>query len=209
MKRRRILLADDHAMVLAGFRAVIEPHHEVVEAVTDGRSLVEAALRLKPDLIVLDITLPLLNGIEAARQLKKSVPETKLLFVTMHANPAYLQAALEAGATGYVLKSSAREEILTAIGKVLKGKIHVTPGLSGRPLERFQDPAEAADSLRLNAREREVLQMIAAGQVAKGIAGDLKISVKMVAVHRENIKRKLGLRATAELTKYAIQQWLV
>ena len=209
MKRARVLLADDHLLTLEGIRAVVEPHYEIVGAVTDGRALLEAALRLKPELVILDITMPLLNGIDAAVQIKRALPETKLLFVTMHVNPAYLEAALNTGATGYVIKSAAREELLDAIKSVLAGRIYVTPSLSSEHLERFQDPSRAAAALRLSTRERETLQLIAEGRAAKEIAHLLNISVKTVAFHRDNIKRKLGLRSTAELTKYAIEQGLV
>jgi DNA-binding NarL/FixJ family response regulator len=209
MKRARILLADDHMLTLEGIKTILEPYHEIVGTVTDGRAMIDAALRLKPDLIVLDITMPLLNGIDAAVQIKKSLPAAKLLFVTMHANPAYLQSALRAGGTGYVLKSAAREELLEAIQSVLNGRIYVTPSLSSEHLERFCDPARAADILRLSTREREVLQLIAEGRVAKEISHILTISIKTVAFHRENLKRKLGLHTTAELTKHAIQQGLV
>ena len=209
MKRARILLADDHPMTLEGIRAVLEPHHEIIATVTDGRALLEEALRLKPDLIALDITMPLLNGVDAAVQIKKSLPGVKLLFVTMHVSPAYLEAALDAGGTGYVLKSAAREELLEAVDSVLKGRIYVTPGLSNEHLERFQYPSRAAAVLRLTAREREILQLIAEGRAGKEIAFVLTISSKTVAFHRENIKRKLGLRSTAELTKHAIEQGLV
>jgi DNA-binding NarL/FixJ family response regulator len=209
MKRARILLADDHSLILEGIRTVLEPHHEIVGTAADGRALLEAALRLKPELIVLDITMPLLNGIDAAVQIKKSLPETKLLFVTMHVNPAYLEAALDAGATGYVLKSAARRELLEAVDSVLKGRIYITPSLSGEDLERFRDPTQAAAALRLSTREREVLQLIAEGHAAKEIAHVLNISIRTVAFHRENIKRKLGLRSTSELTKHAIEQRLI
>ena len=209
MKRARILLADDHSLTLEGIRTVLEPHHEIVGTAADGRALLEAALRLKPELIVLDITMPLLNGIDAAVQIKKSLPETKLLFVTMHVNPAYLEAALDAGGTGYVLKSAARRELLEAVDSVLKGRIYITPSLSGQDLERFRDPTQAAAALRLSTREREVLQLIAEGHAAKEIAHVLSISIRTVAFHRENIKRKLGLRSTSELTKHAIEQRLI
>ena len=202
-------MADDHLLTLEGIRSVLEPHHEIVRMVTDGRALVEAALRLKPDLIVLDITMPLLNGIDAAIQIRKSLPGVKLLFVTMHVNPAYLEAALNAGGTGYVLKSAAREELLDAIQSVLSGRIYVTPSLSSEHLERFADPSRAAATLRLSTREREILQLIAEGRAAKEMAHVLSISTKTVAFHRENIKRKLGLHTTAELTKHAIEQGLV
>jgi DNA-binding NarL/FixJ family response regulator len=209
MKRTRVLLAEDHPLMLEGIRLVLGPHHEIVATVTDGRALVDAALRLKPDLIILDITMPLLNGIDAAIQIKTNLPEVRLLFVTMHANPAYLEAALSAGGTGYVLKSAAREELLDAIKTVLSDRIYVTPSLSGERLEQFEDPSRAAAVLRLSAREREVLQLIAEGRAAKEMAHILNISVKTVEFHRDNIKRKLGLRTTAELTKHAIEQGLI
>jgi len=209
MKRTRVLLADDHPLTLEGLRAFLEPHLRIIGTATDGKALVETALLLKPDLIILDITMPLLNGIDAAVQIKKSLPGVKLLFVTMHVNPAYLEAALNAGATGYVLKSAAREELLDAIKSVLNGRIYVTPSLSREHLERFKDPSRAAATLRLSTREREILQLIAEGRAAKEIAHVLSISTKTVDFHRENIKRKLGLRTTAELTKHAIEQGLV
>jgi DNA-binding NarL/FixJ family response regulator len=209
MKHTRVLLADDHPLTLEGLRAFLEPHLQSVGTVTDGRALVEAALRLKPDLIVLDITMPLLNGIDAAIQIKKSLPGVKLLFITMHVSPAYLEAALNAGGTGYVLKSAAREELLDAIQRVLRGDIYVSPSLSSEHLERFRDPSRAAATLRLSTREREILQLIAEGRPAKEIAHVLTISIKTVAFHRENLKKKLGLRSTAELTKHAIEQGLV
>ncbi len=209
MKRTRVLLADDHPLSLEGLRRFLEPHLEIVGTATDGRALVEAALRLQPDLIILDITMPLLNGVDAAVQIKKGLPAVKLLFVTMHVNPAYLEAALNAGGTGYVLKSAAREELLGAIKTVMDGGIYVTPSLASGSLERFTDPARAAASLHLSTRERETLQLIAEGRAAKEIAHVLNISIKTVAFHRHNIKKKLGLRTTAELTKHAIEQGLV
>jgi len=209
MKRTRVLLADDHPLTLEGLRTFLEPHLDNIGTATDGRAAVDAALRLKPDLIILDITMPLLNGIDAAIQIRKSLPGVKLLFVTMHVNPAYLEAALNAGATGYVLKSAAREELLDAIQSVMQGRIYVTPSLSTEHLERFADPRTAAATLRLSAREREVLQLVAEGKAAKEMANVLGISVKTVAYHRDHLKRKLGLRTTAELTKHAIEQGLV
>jgi DNA-binding NarL/FixJ family response regulator len=209
MKHTRVLLADDHPLTLEGLRAFLEPHLEIAGTVSDGRTLVDAALALKPDLIILDITMPLLNGIDAAIHIRKTLPAVKLLFVTMHANPTYLEAALSAGATGYVLKSAAREELLDAIRSVMDGRIYVSPNLSSEHLERFTDPSRAAATLRLSAREREILQLIAEGRAAKEIAYVLNISIKTVAFHRENIKRKLGLRSTAELTRHAVEQGLV
>src|SRR5215469_9486395 len=136
MKRARVLLADDHPLFLAGLRPLLEAEYDVVGLVNDGRSLVEAASRLKPEAIVLDISLPLLNGIDAARQIKKEQPETKVLFLTMHANLAYLKDALAAGASGYVLKTSAREDLLSAVQDVVRNRIHVSPGFGEEIVEQ-------------------------------------------------------------------------
>jgi len=197
MKLHRILLADDHAAVLERIRTVLAPHYEIAGTVADGRALVEAALRLKPDLIVSDITMPHLNGIDAAIQIKSSLPGMKLLFVTMHSNSAYVRAALEAGGAGYVLKSAVFEELLDAVQSVLSGRIYVSPDLSTEYL--------AAATSRLSKRERETLQLIAEGRSAEEIAQAMNISVKTVALHQGNIKRKLGLKTTSELRKHAIK----
>jgi len=207
MTRARILIADDHPLTLEGIRTVLEHDHEIVGTVNNGRALIEAARRLKPDLIVLDISMPLLNGIDAAMQIGKILPKTKFVFVTMHLSPPYLEAALDAGATGYVLKSSARDELLEAVASVLNGALYVSPRFAGEsPVLR--DLARSGNSVRLSMREREILQLIAEGKMAKEIAFLLHISVKTVSFHRENIKNKLGIRSTAELTKYAIAQRL-
>jgi len=203
MSKPRILLADDHLIVLEGERTVLAERFEVVRTVSDGRSLVEAALMLEVDLVVLDVSMPLLSGIEAAFRIKASLPETKLLFFTMHSEISYLQAAFEAGASGYVLKSAGNREILTAVEKVLEGQIYVSSDLSGY-WEHLRVPAQAAKALRLSSREREVLHLIAEGRSSKEIAGILGVSVKTVSFHRENIKRKLGVRTIAGLTRNAI-----
>lgn len=209
MRRARILLADDHALTLTGMRAVLEPHYEIVGMVMDGRALVDAAIRLHPQVIVMDIAMPLLNGIDAAAQIKKHLPTVKLLFVTMHDSPAYLMSALQAGASGYVLKSAASEELLEAIDSALKGAIYVSSRLSKESLKHFRDSSRSATALHLSPRERETLQLIAEGRTEKEIAFLLNISIKTVGFHRENLKRKLGLRTTAELTRYAIEQGLI
>lgn len=211
MKRPRLLLADDHPLVLAGLRSLLEAECEVLGVASDGRSLVEAALRLKPEVIVLDIGLPLLNGIDAARLIKKELPETKLLFLTMHSNLAYLKDALAAGASGYVLKTSAREELLGAVQDVVRNRIHVSPGFGEEIVSQFErHPRSITGSQSiLTARQREILQLVAEGRTAKEIAGILNVSLQTVAFHKHQIMNKLGLRTTAELTKYAIQDGLV
>src|SRR5580698_1094632 len=145
MKHPRILLADDHALMLDGFSNLLRPKYAVVGTVEDGKALVEAAIRLNPDLIILDITMPVLNGIDAAREIRKHLPQVKLLFVTMHTSPTYVQAALEAGANGYAVKSSGRSEILAAVEKVLSGSRYITPGMGG----------DGQDRSGLTARERQ------------------------------------------------------
>ena len=211
MSRARVLLADDHPLVLAALRSLVEAECDVVGAVSDGRALVEAASRLKPEVIVLDISLPLLNGIDAARQVKKDQPEVKILFLTMHANLAYLKEALVAGATGYLLKTSARDELLGALRDVIRNRLHVSPGFGEEIVDQFERrPRTLAGAQSvLTVRQREILQLVAEGRTAKEIAGILNVSVQTVAFHKHQIMEKLGLRTTAELTKYAIQEGLV
>jgi DNA-binding NarL/FixJ family response regulator len=210
MGRARILLADDHSLILTGIRALLTEYFELVGQVEDGRSLVEAALRLRPDLIILDVAMPLLNGIDAARQIRKEWPQARLLFLSMHADPLYLREALHAGGSGYVLKSSANEELHTAVQKVLKGGIYVAgafapeirEGLStatGRPVR----PASLTD------RQKEVLQLLAEGRTNKEIASILKVSVKTVEFHRGQIMRALGVHTTAELARFAVRLGLL
>jgi len=196
MNRTRILLADDHALMLDGFTNLLEPKYRVVGAVEDGRALVEAAIRLQPHLIILDITMPVMNGIDAAREIRKRLPQSKLLFVTMHASPMYLNAAFDAGADGYAVKSSGRGEILSAVEAVLAGNRYIAPGIAG-------------DGPTLSPRERQILQLTAEGKSRKEVAFALSISEKTVAFHKENLKRKLGLRTTAQLTRYALDQGLI
>ena len=211
MNRPRVLLADDHPLFLAALRLLIEPEYEVVGAVTDGKALVEAASQLKPEAIILDIGLPLLNGIDAARQIKQEQPDVKILFLTMHANHAYLKEALVAGASGYLLKTSAREELLGALRDVIRNRIHVSAGFGEEIVDQFERHPRSFTSAPsvLTPRQRQILQLVAEGQTAKEIAGTLNVSVQTVAFHKHQIMEKLGLRTIAELTKYAIQEGLV
>jgi DNA-binding NarL/FixJ family response regulator len=211
-KRTRILLADDHSFILAGIRSLLEAHYDLVGQVSDGRSLVEEAGRLGPDLIILDVTMPLLNGIDAARQIKKTWPQIKLLFLSMHASPVYVREALDAGGSGYVLKSSATEELRTAIQAVLKGRTYVATSIEGGGgLEGVEPSLRRAgrSSVQLTERQREVLQLIAEGRGNKEIATILKVSVKTVEFHRGRIMNKLGVHTVAELIRWAVQAGLV
>ena len=207
MKRPRVLLADDHTLVLEGLRKILEPECDVVGSVEDGRSLLAAAEQLKPDIILLDVSMPLLNGVEAARMLRNAVPGAKVIFVTMHADATYVAGAFRAGASGYVLKRCASMELLNAIHQVLSGRAYVTPlirkdilaELPGWPLGSGEASGE------LTVRQREVVQLVAEGRPVKEIAAILNISSKTVAFHKANVMRRLGIRSTAELTKYALE----
>ena len=206
MKRPRVLLADDHTLVLDGLRKILEPECEVVGAVEDGRSLLAAAKQLQPDIILLDISMPLLNGVEAARRLRAAAPGAKVIFVTMHADATYVAGAFRAGASGYVLKRCASLELLKAINQVLSGREYVTPlirkdvgELPGWPLGAGEASGE------LTVRQREVVQLVAEGHPVKEIAAILNITGKTVAFHKANVMRRLGIRSTAELTKYALE----
>jgi DNA-binding NarL/FixJ family response regulator len=205
------VLADDHTVVLEGLRRVLEPECEVVGTAADGRALLAAAERLKPDVVVADISMPLLNGIDAVRQIKKTARNVKVVFLTMHADVSYAAKALEAGGSGYVLKTSAAEELLTAIREALNGRKYVTPALSTQVLEtlgkRGSRPAESLDTLTV--RQREVLQLVAEGKTVKEIAGILHVSPRTVEFHKYRIMEELGLRSTGELTQYAIRHGIV
>ena len=203
MGRPRLLLADDHSLVIAGFRKLLEPEFEVVATVDDGRALVSRAVELEPDVVLLDISMPLLNGIEAARQIRKLRPNIKLIFVTMHSDPNYAAEALRVGACGYVLKSSAASELSAALRAALEGGTYVTPLIAtgGSPFSE--------QSSVLTPRQREVLQLVAEGKSAKEIASILNISLKTVEFHKAAIMNKLRLRSVAELTRYAIEHKII
>jgi len=210
--RPRILMADDHSLVLAGLRRLVEEEGDVVGTVEDGRTLVEEAQRLRPDLILLDISMPLLNGLDAARQLTKLVPDSKLIFVTMHASPTYVIEAFKAGAVGYLLKQSAEEELAQAIQAVFKGQQYMTPGVTKGMMGSLHPPKGPVCKrpvAALTPRQREVLQLIAEGKGSRSIASMLHISVKTVEFHRTRIMEELDLHSTAELTKYAVSEGLV
>ncbi|MBE0660310.1 MAG: response regulator transcription factor [Bryobacteraceae bacterium] len=210
MKRPRVVIADDHVLVVEGLRRILEPECEIVGTVGDGRSLLRVAAEMKPDVVLLDISMPLLNGVEAARILTGTLPATKLIFVTMHADATYVTGAFRAGASGYVLKRCASRELLAAIQEVVNGRKYITPligndivgGLPGSTLW----PGEVSGEL--TSRQREVVQLVAEGRAVKEIAAILNISVKTVAFHKANVMRRLRMHTTAELTKYALDHGL-
>jgi DNA-binding NarL/FixJ family response regulator len=209
--RPRVLLADDHRMVAEGLRSLLQPEFELVDVVEDGRALVAAAKRLRPEVIVADITMPHLNGIDALAQLKKEQPEVKVVFLTMHQNVAYARRALEAGAAGFVLKHSAPAELVTAIRAALAGKTYVTPAMAGEVLQdQRRDPREGGDPVaRLTPRQREVLQLLAEGRSAKEIADALAISARTVEFHKYQLMETLGLHHSTELVHFAIKHGIV
>jgi DNA-binding NarL/FixJ family response regulator len=209
VKQARILLGDDHSLVLKGITGLLEGHYDVVGAAEDGKALVEAALRLKPDVVVLDVSMPILNGIDAARAIRKDLPSTKLVFLSMHPNAVYLRKALEAGASGYVLKSGAAEELLTAIEEARKGNIYVSPNFGQNVIEGIRGSVGKRSPLELTDRQRQILQLIAEGRHNKEIAEILHVSVKTVEFHRGRLMTKLGARNVAELTRFAIQEGLI
>jgi DNA-binding NarL/FixJ family response regulator len=203
--RISVLLADDHTIVIEGLRRVLETQFDVVGTVSDGRALVAAAATLKPDVIVADVSMPLLNGIEAARQIRQIAPHVKIVMLTMHPDMAYVSEALLAGASGYVLKTSAGTEILTAIREALHDRTYVTPDLDRR-IVRTQVERESSRGLhRLPPRQREILQLIAHGQTTKEIAGLLNISSRTVEFHRYRAMKALGLHTIVDVVQYAIR----
>jgi len=211
MSRPRVLLADDHTLVLDGFRKLLEDRYEIVDVAEDGRTLLRKARELQPDIVTLDISMPQLNGIDAARQLKKILPRIKLIFVTMHADPAYVNEAFKAGASGYLLKRSAGSELLQAIQSALDGQCYVTPLIAKSLVKSVitgGKPAVLKDEL-LTSRQREVLQLVAEGMTVKEIASTLNISPKTVEFHKSQIMTQLNLHTTAELTKYALVHGII
>jgi DNA-binding NarL/FixJ family response regulator len=207
MTRPRILLADDHCVVAEGLRSLLEPHFDVVGIVSDGRELLAAAKTLDPDVIVLDISMPSLNGIEAARQMRAAKSRAKMVFLTMHREVTYAVRALEAGASGFVLKHSAPSELVTAIQEALKGGTYVTPQIAGDLVHGSRDgtTAGAVVMRELTPRQREVLQLVAEGHSAKEVAAVLHISVRTAEFHKARLMESLGVETTAELVQYAIR----
>jgi len=211
MKRPRILLADDHRMVAEGLRSLIEPEFELVGIVEDGHALLAAAEKLRPDVIVTDITMPHMNGIEALRQIRKTNQDIKFIFLTMHPDIKYAVNAFEAGALGYVLKHSAPSELSAAIRSALKGKIYVTSLLAGEFIEGKKKGSRERyeESAYLTRRQREVLQLLAEGRSAKEIASLLNISTRTAEYHKYQMMKDLGMKTVADLVRYAVKHGII
>jgi DNA-binding NarL/FixJ family response regulator len=210
MKRTTILVADDHAMVCAGLRRLLEPEYEVIGCVGDGHSMVKIALALRPDLVLVDVAMPLLNGLDAGRELKKLVPRIKLIFLTMNPDPEVASEALQIGASGYLLKESAEEELLLAVRNALRGLSYITPQISHAMDQAFiRDPRSLSRPKHLSDRQREVLQLLAEGRPMKEIAHILSISNRTVRFHKYRIMEELGITNDSELVRYAIRHAII
>ena len=205
MKRPRILLADDHKIMAQTLKSLLVPNFDVVATAEDGLTLVRMANELAPDVIVADITMPNINGIEAVSRLKRDNPEVKVVFLTMHQNPAYARRALEAGAVGFVIKHSAPDELVMAIHAALRGKTFIAPALAGDVLQEMQHGAKQEAEGSITPRQREILQLLVEGRSAKEIAEALSISARTVEFHKYHMMEAHGLHSTAELIHFAIK----
>lgn len=211
--RPRVLIVDDHALMAEGLRAMLEPEHDVVGVVADGADVLAGVETHRPDIVLLDLSLPHRSGLEIAAELRKGHPGVRVLIVTMHADRIYADEAIKLGASGYVLKLARAEELRHAIAEALQGRQYVTPLLSESGLQHeehlrprgLQEPGLAA----LTDRQREVLRLIARGETTQAIASELHVSTRSVEFHRARIKRVLGLSSTAALVRYAAAEGLV
>jgi len=215
MENLRIVLAEDHTILREGLRALLsaDPAFEIIGEAPDGREAVRCVEKLEPDLLLMDLSMPRMSGMDAIREIKKRYPEIKIIALTVHKTEEYLLTTLQAGADGYVLKDATHEELVLAIKNVMGGKSYLSPGVSEKVIEGYLEGKESNRSLSswetLSQREREVLKLIAEGYKNKEIAEDLCISLKTVEKHRANLMKKLDLHNAAALTVYAVQKGLV
>ena len=205
MSRPRVLLADYHTMFSQGLQSLLEDDFDLVGAVADGEALVEAARRLNPDVIIVDISMPMMNGLDAVRQLKKDGATAKIIFLTMHADDRLLAEAFRCGGSGYVLKQSAGEELIAAIEKVLAGHKYVTPLIATEWAEDVSKRVRGAQKFTLTPRQREVLQLVIEGCTMKEIATRLGISARTAESHKYEMMEGFGVETTAELIQYAVK----
>ncbi len=209
MSRTRLVLADDHTIVLEGMRELLARHFDLQAIATDGRVLVDEVLRLKPEVVVSDISMPLLNGLEALRQIRSSGLATRFVFLTANPDATIATEAFRLGASGYVLKASASAELITAIRAAIDGHTYVTPRIANSVLQSLMNHPGKQQGPELTFRERQVLQLLARGKTLKEAATVLNVSPRTVEFHRNNIADKTGLRTMAELSRYAARQGLV
>ncbi len=215
MNPTRVLIADDHAVVRAGIRLLIDRQEdmEVIGEAGDGWQAVEQATSLRPDLVLLDVTMPGLNGLEVASELRRAVPDVRLLVLTMHDDEAYLRQFLQAGVSGYILKKAADTELVAAVRAVVRGETYIYPSLTGVLVDRFLDKPEVTKERgshgKLTARETEILQLVAQGYTSQQIGDRLSITVNTVQTHRAHIMEKLELKGRAELVRYALARGLL
>jgi DNA-binding NarL/FixJ family response regulator len=206
----RILIADDHRLLCEALTKLLEPHCEVLGSVADGRALLAAAKKLQPELVVLDIGMPLLNGLDAARQLRQMLPDCKIIFLTMNEDPDLAQEALGIGASGYLLKNSATTELLQAIRLVQQGRTYVTPlAKSGKDFDFSKKVPGSSRKTELSPRQREVLQLLAEGRSMKEVAKVLNITPRTVAFHKYSLMEELHIKTNAELVQYAIKHHII
>jgi DNA-binding NarL/FixJ family response regulator len=205
----RVLLADDHNLLLGAFEKLLSPECEIVGTVSDGRALVAEAQRLKPDVVVLDIAMPLLNGLDAGRQIKQLRSSVKLVFVTMNEDPELAAEAFRAGASAYLLKRSAASELLVAIREAMKGRSYVTPLVTAGMVGSFIDAANRKPSHDLTPRQREVLQLLAEGHSMKQVAALLNVTPRTVAFHKYRMMEQLNIHSSAELIQFAVVHHIV
>ncbi|HVN80476.1 MAG TPA: response regulator transcription factor [Terriglobia bacterium] len=208
--RPRVLLADDHQMLLDALKGLLEPRCEVVGTVSDGRALLKAAAKLQPDIVVLDIAMPQLNGLDAARHLKPALPAVKLIFLTMNEDPELVGEAFRAGASGFLLKQAAAFELSDAIEQVLKGSSYVTPrAAKGQANVALRAPKSQAHAAEPTPRQREVIQLLAEGRSMKEVASILQITKRTVAAHKYAVMDLLQLKTNSELVQYAIKHRII
>jgi DNA-binding NarL/FixJ family response regulator len=210
MMRPRILLADDHVLLLEAFSKLLEPKYDVVGTATDGRKMLAMVQKLKPDVVLLDIAMPNLNGFDAGEKLKKLLPEVKIVFLTVNEDPDMVTEAFRIGANGYLLKNSAASELFQALDAVLSSKNYVTPSLEAGMLNSFiKNPSGQKAHGNLTIRQREVLQLLAEGHTMKEVAASLNITPRTVAFHKYQIMEDLDIKTNSELIQYAIKHGLV
>lgn len=210
MTRPRVLLADDHLMLLDALKGLLEPAYSVVGLVREGRALLKAADRLRPDVVVLDIAMPHLNGLDAGRQLKKKMPTVKLIFLTMNEDPYMVGEAFRAGASAFLLKQAAGMELTDAIAKVLKGGTYVTPSAAkGQTNISLREPQDRDHAPEPTSRQREVIQLLAEGRSMKEAAHILNITVRTIAAHKYSVMDLLQIQTNAELVQYAVKHGII